>query len=104
MVRPYPYLSSKGRGERCADYFLVFAAGFAAFFVAFFAAPGAFAAAFASTFFAMGPPLYVDLYMIFFFFQKYARKNDRNARLFHPTIRWKVLDSGARVLPVIAFF
>ena len=56
MFRPYPWLCSRGRGERCADYFLVFAAVFAAFFVAFFAATGALVAAFSSTFFAMVPP------------------------------------------------
>jgi hypothetical protein len=41
--------ASEGRGERCADHFLAFAAVFASFFVAFFAA-------FSSTFFAMVPP------------------------------------------------
>jgi hypothetical protein len=36
--------------------------------------------------------------MISPFFQEYARKNDRNIRLFHPIIRWNVLDSGARIV------
>ena len=53
---PLPRALQKGRGERCADHFLAFAAVFTSFFVAFFAALVAFFAAFSSTFFAMATP------------------------------------------------